>query len=377
MRKLAVALGCAAMVSAGLAAPSQAADQSTLAVYGDAPYGSAAFSATPGFVASVNADPDVGLVVHAGDIHSGSQTCTQAWDQSVFDLWTSFEDPLVYTPGDNEWTDCHKVGEGGGQYNPATGKIDYVRTDGNEGAPVDYAKGNPVANLDLVRSIFFPVAGQTIGGSPRAVSSQALWDGSEYVENVMWEQADTLFVTLNLPGGSNNDADPWYKTPTASNQQLNEVKHRTAADLAWIDAAFARAADDEVGAVVIVEQADMWDLDGKAPSHIVNYEQFITKIADKTTAFAKPVLLFNGDSHVYRSDNPLVNNAPCATETGACSDDAYDNHPGIAPNVPNFHRVVVHGNTLPLEWLKLSITPGVDNGTSATTFGPFSWERMN
>jgi len=39
--------------------------------------------------------------------------------------------------------------------------------------------------------------------------------------------------------------------------------------------------------------------------------------------------------------------------------------------------VVVHGNTLPLEWLKLSITPGVDNGTSATTFGPFSWERMN
>ena len=26
----------------------------------------------------------------------------------------------------------------------------------------------------------------------------------------MWEQSKVLFVTLNVPGGSNNDADNWF-----------------------------------------------------------------------------------------------------------------------------------------------------------------------
>ena len=54
---------------------------STVAVYGDAPYGTsptdtAELQATPAFIASINADPDVSLVMHAGDIHSGKQYCT-------------------------------------------------------------------------------------------------------------------------------------------------------------------------------------------------------------------------------------------------------------------------------------------------------------
>ena len=71
-------------------------------------------------------------------------------------------------------------------------------------------------------------------------------------------------------------------------------------------------------AVLIMEQADMWDLDGTGPSlaHIANYEPFIAKIAALTKDFAKPVLLIDGDSHHYRSDNPLLDNAPCVVETG-------------------------------------------------------------
>ena len=75
----------------------------TFAAYGDSPYGTsptdtAQITATPGFIDSVNADPDVSLVMHIGDIHSGKQYCTQAYDQQVFDLWKNFSDPLVYTP---------------------------------------------------------------------------------------------------------------------------------------------------------------------------------------------------------------------------------------------------------------------------------------
>ncbi|MEO6603197.1 MAG: hypothetical protein ABIQ16_25145, partial [Polyangiaceae bacterium] len=135
---------------------------STIAMYGDAPYGTTPTDtsetlATPAFIAAVNADPDVSLVMHVGDIHSGKQYCTEAYDRTVFDLWTAFQDPLVYTPGDNEWSDCHKVAEGGGLYNAATQKIDYVLANG---VPVDYANGDPIANLALVRSIFFAQPGQ-------------------------------------------------------------------------------------------------------------------------------------------------------------------------------------------------------------------------
>jgi hypothetical protein len=103
---------------------------------------------------------------------------------------------------------------------------------------------------------------------------------------------------------------------------------------------------------------DMWDLDGKTVSHITNYEPYIASIASHTRAFGKPVISFNGDSHMYRSDNPLQQAAPCtmenaatATETScaqAATDnptlpitaDAWQDHSSY--DVPNFHRVTVH-----------------------------------
>lgn len=49
----------------------------------------------------------------------------------------------------------------------------------------------------------------------------------------------------------------------------------------------------------------MWDLDGKEVSHLANYESVVNNLATHTKAFKNPVLLLNGDSHAYRSDNPL------------------------------------------------------------------------
>lgn len=391
MRKTLVPLLLAGIGLSAVATPSAAADVLTLAVYGDSPYGTsptdnAQLDATPAFIAAINADPDVSLVLHVGDIHSGKQYCTEDYDRTILNLWSTFTAPLVYTPGDNEWADCHKKGEGGGAYNATTGNIDYV-LDAN-GNPVGYAGGNPVSNLDLLRTFFFPQPGRTLGGRKLVRSQARDFDpahptDARYVENVMWQQARTQFVTLNIPGGSNNDTDPWYGTPTASPQQNQEVAERTGANLRWLDAAFQRAAQSRAKAVVIQTQADMWDLDGKPASHIANYKVFIDSIAAHAAAFGGPVILFNGDSHVYRSDNPLVPGAACSIESGTpgspdtvpCSDDAYQNQPG-GYNVPNFHRVVVHGSTLPLEWLKLTIDPRVNAPGSANAFGPFAWTRM-
>jgi hypothetical protein len=386
---------------------SRSDDTFAIAVYGDAPYGCKAptaanapdecppgfspdtpngpnpgdlrqIQATRAFIDAVNQDPKVRLVLHAGDIHSGSTYCSLAYDQTILDLWSQFKDPLVYTPGDNEWTDCQKSKEGGGVRNAA-------------GEYVDYAAGHPLANLALVRQLFFPVAGETLGGRHKRVISQAqAFDpahpaDAEYVENVMWVQSNVVFVTLNIPGGSNNDDDQWNTGAfgtTRSAPQIQEVAQRSAADLRWLEAAFAMAKAYGAKGVVITEQADMWDLDGNVPAHIANYEPFIARIAALSTDFGKPVLLINGDSHKYRSDNPLTDNAPCVIETGVgaatapCADDNYDTHPYYAAGVPNFHRLVVHGSTFPLQYTRLTVNPRANHPASDTAFGPFSWERV-
>ncbi|HKU14377.1 MAG TPA: hypothetical protein VJQ52_08270 [Steroidobacteraceae bacterium] len=394
--------------------PEHSSKALTLAVYGDAPYGCKAptaagasdecppnsiyraddpnlpnpgdprqIEATPAFIDAVNRDRKVELVIHVGDIHSGAQFCTVAYNRTILNLWSRFDDPLVYTPGDNEWADCQKAKEGGGVTNAA-------------GEYVDYAAGNPVANLALVRQMFFPEPGRTLGEHRKRVTSQAQAfdpafpaDG-EYVENVMWEQSQVLFVTINVPGGSNNDNDTWNTAAfgsafgatgnTKSATQLQDMTQRTAADLRWLDAAFARAKAHGAKAVVIVDQADMWDLDGTLPAdnHLAKYEPVIAKMAAQAQAFGKPVLLFNGDSHRYRSDNPLKQGQPCVVESGAdsvgCGDDDWATHPNY--DVSNFHRVVVHGSVFPLEYLRLSIDTRANRAASATSFGPFSWERV-
>jgi hypothetical protein len=311
----------------------------------------------------------------------------------------------VYTPGDNEWSDCHKVGEGGGLYNANLQQIVYdIDASGNR---VDYAGGDPLANLALVRSIFFSYPGHTLADNKLVLSQAQAYDpahpsDAQFVENVMWEQSKVLFVTLNIPGGSNNDQDIWYGTPSLSAAQIREIAERTDADIRWLKAAFERATADGVAGVVIQIQADMWDPE-KGPAHQAGFEgvfgftdvtygfvsgqhdasrDIVGTIAAQVAAFKKPVLLFNGDSHVFRSDNPLLRGADCVVDPGSgltaskCSNDDWLQHPHAYPDVSNFHRIVVHGSTVPLEWLKLTVNPRANAPAEAYAFGPFSWQRM-
>ncbi len=86
-----------------------------------------------------------------GDIHSGKQTCSYGYDQSIHDLWTAFKCPVVYTPGHNEWTGCHQSKEGG----------------------VD-----PLDNLGYGRNIFFATPGNTIAVDKAALSQATSYDAS-------------------------------------------------------------------------------------------------------------------------------------------------------------------------------------------------------
>ena len=349
---------------------------STYAVYGDSPYGAdhVQYGATPAFIAAINADPTVGGVIHVGDIHSGSEACTLAYDQGIAGMWQSFDDPLYYTPGDNEWADCQKS-----KQHPDEADA--------------YQKGDPIANLALVRQLFFPQAGVTLGQHKKLVLSQAFaYDpryptDKQYVENTIWAQSDVIFVNINLPGGSNNDHDIWNSFTTGTTAetpaQHDEYTNRTGADLRWLDAAFLLAKVTHAKGVLVNTQADMWDTEKNDPTILTNYKPIVDKIADRTRFFGGPVLLINGDTHVYRSDDPLVNDAPCTTEPAFAArcladHDAYDLQPGgYNLGTGTFHRLVVHGSTSPMEYVRLTIDPSKNASESADAIGPFSWTRVN
>jgi hypothetical protein len=57
-----------------------------------------------------------------------------------------------------------------------------------------------------------------------------------------------------------------------------------------------------------------------------------------------------------------------------CAIDDWTAHPTY--NVPNFHRIVVHGSTTPLEYLRVSIDARHPPAPGPSSFGPFSWERV-
>jgi hypothetical protein len=96
-------------------------DRVTVAVFGDWPYNQLLLDNASLLLDSINADSDVSLVIHVGDIHSGSMPCTSAailppipasnpgWNQRIYYQFQQFKFPVVYTSGDNEWADCHKT----------------------------------------------------------------------------------------------------------------------------------------------------------------------------------------------------------------------------------------------------------------------------
>ena len=320
----------------------------SIAVFGDWPYSTALLNNAPLLYNSVNNDPDVSLVIHVGDIHSGSMACTGAglnpipagavpgWNQGIFTIFQQFKDPLVYTPGDNEWTDCHKKKQ--------------------------FSSGAPLNELAAVRSLFFANPGVTLGGTQKEVESQAVEfedefpTDSQFVENVMWKQSNIVFVTLNVPG-SNNDGLPWTGAFTNEAARQQEVRERDAANLRWLDRAFKKA--KKAAAVVIALQANMWDPEAIVPGGdgLNNYTPFVQALANHAIAFGRPVLLLNGDSHLFAADKPL---ADATSATGMI------HHTQV---VSNLTRITVQGSTnTPNEWLKLTIDP--------STPGVFSWQNV-
>jgi len=299
-----------------------------LAVIGDTPYGAAQIEDFPNLMAAINADKRISTTLHLGDIKEGSGRCDDSYFAQIFAGFSTLTMPLVYTPGDNEWTDCHRA---------------------NNGAY------DPLERLEAVRKVFFPVPGLALAGGFKQVLTQAEDAGFEkYVENTLWHESGVTFGVVHVVG-SNDSTPRWYADDTTGTKTDDPARRdaeraaRNAATLAWVDRTFNVAVEQKAAGVVISMQADTFGGAGDSA-----FNNIIQKIATRAKAFAKPVLLLQGDSHVFIADKPL--------ESGNTAR-------GVTIAVPNLTRIVVQGSTTkPLtEWLRLHVDP--------STPAVFTWER--
>ncbi len=220
--------------------------------------------------------------LYVGDTKGGSEVCTDDTVLRAFSFFGLATHPLVYTPGDNEWTDC---------WQDRAGRFD------------------PLERLALLRARFF-ADGRSLGRQRMPLARQADLDPANrlYVENARWQRGAVTFVTLHVPGSNNNrptepgEAGTIVPPPGA----MEEFTARNAANLAWLVAAFAEARRADSRALVIATQADLFYVQRCGRGYDSGYRDTRTAIEREAAAFGRPVLLVHGDSHFWLHDRPLA-----------------------------------------------------------------------
>ncbi len=213
------------------------------------------------------------FTIHVGDIKSGGTPCTDEAFQRIKDHFGTVDGPLIYTPGDNEWTDCHRR---------KAGRMD------------------PLERLDTLRRMFF-AGNLSLGRQPMPLESQPSAGGpAQYVENARWRHQGVRFITAHVVG-SNNNRD--HRKPSA----LAEFRAREAASIAWIRDGFAMATAEGAAALILIIHADPFEgRDGDAkPSNRSGFKRTLEVVKARSLAFGKPVLLIHGDFHTYKVDKPF------------------------------------------------------------------------
>jgi hypothetical protein len=252
------------------------ADSVTFAAFGDMPYevpdDDARFDAV---LATVNRmAPD--FAVHIGDFKSGVSPCTDEAYQAAFDRLRQVQVPLIYTPGDNEWTDCHRE---------STGRMD------------------PLERLEKLRALFFRSPDTSLGQAPMSLERQSGHPSfGKYVENARWQAAGIVFATLHVVGANDN----LQRNAAMAAEHFD----RLAANLAWMNDAFARARAENAAAVVLFMQVNPgFERPFEERS---GYNELLGALNRHAVAWGKPVLLVHGDSRNFRIDKPMLNWRPAA-----------------------------------------------------------------
>ncbi len=305
-----------------------------IGLWGDLPYSDVqAQVGLPNLIADMNSN-DLAFTAHDGDLKAGNATagsatvttCADGLYTQALGFFNSLKAPAIFTPGDNDWTDCDRPSNGG---------------------------FNSLERLDHERQLFFSTP-YTLGKHKlrQEVQVAPLCPGvngpTQCVENRRWTVGRVTYATLNVQGSCNNLCD------TAPDPA--EEAGRNTADIAWLQQTFAEAEARNSVAVMLISQADPgFDLSDatraplRDPKTLAEtdgqpdgFQSFLVALRDQVVQFKKPVAYVHGDSHYFRIDKPLQN--------------------ALGQRVENFTRVETFGDhqengTNDVNWLKVLVDP--------------------
>jgi hypothetical protein len=299
-------------------------DRYAIGLWGDLPYSTLqATVGVPNLIADMNSQ-HLTFTAHNGDLKAGGGECTDAVYAQSLSYFNSLRAPAVFTPGDNDWTDCDRI-----------------------------AGYSSLAQLDKERALFFSNS-FTLGKRRlrQKVQTEPLCLGVNglvpCVENRRWTVDGVTYATLNVSGSCNNLCDV---APDAA-----EYEARNEANIAWLKETFAEARARRSAAVMLISQAnpgfDQSD-PARSPSRDPRtlaqtdgapdgFQEFLLALRAEVVAFVKPVAYVHGDSHYFRLDKPFLDS--------------------LGRRLENFTRVETFGNNQAngnndVQWLKVFVDP--------------------
>lgn len=253
-------LAVCALLLASATAPSWARTLLQFAVFGDTPYSDFERTQLP-LILDDMAKHESAFAIHVGDIKNGHSRCDDAVYLDTLGAFQAAPLPLIYVPGDNEWTDCPR---------PACGGYDALE------------------RLGFLRRTFYR-DGMSLGQRPIRLERQP-----DYPENVRWEAAGVMFVTLNIPGDRNNVDHP------------TEYGPRNQADLAWLSTAFRLAREKKLRGLLLAIQANPFIEADNEGATKPGFKDFMDRLRSEVAAFDGQVALAHGDTHNVQINRPLT-----------------------------------------------------------------------
>jgi hypothetical protein len=262
----------------------------SIGLFGDMPYNALGKAQYPALLADLNAAP-IKFSVFDGDLKAGGDgPCS---DDNLYSPalanFDKLEQPLIFVPGDNDWTDCW------GRYGPGTGTDD------------------PLERLDHERRLFFSTD-RSLGRTTIRLLRESTEGGAyaPYVENVRWSLGPVVYLGVNVQGSNDNYPYAGVDGETRSDAEIErmraEQRARKLANFHWLDEGFDHAKKVGAKGVMIVWQADP---NFNNEQHLADprsydaYPDYVAKLRDLSLGFAGQVVLVHGDSHYFKIDQPL------------------------------------------------------------------------
>jgi hypothetical protein len=306
-RSLVPAVALAVLAGSALAEPFR------FVAIGDMPYGKpeAVYEPYRALIGAINAGkPD--LVIHIGDTKSGGTPCSDEMLTDQLGFLNSFDAPVLYSPGDNEWTDCHRKAAGG---------------------------FDPLDRLAFIRRTYFTDPAKSFGKTRVDVASQA---DKGFPENARLLHKEVMFIVAHVVGSNNNFEIRDIKA-------AEEFMARDEANLRWLRQGFEAATAASAKAVVLAIHADMFEFDWNAFGDETwlrhsGFQRFGAAVQEQAKAFGKPVLLIYGDSHIFRVTRPFPQTAPNVTALEVFGEK--DMHATIVTADPALREVFAFGTIL-------------------------------